>query len=110
LARRLAVDASLTSAHALDTLEPPPAAVNVKPARIGGVLEAIDCISRAAERKLAIYIGGMFEVGVGRRQLLTLAALACPDGPNDIAPLLETAPGPVRLVADSAAWGFGALR
>ncbi len=110
LIARLSADAAVTSMRALDALEPAPAAVNIKPARIGSVLEAIDCLARAAERNLQTYIGGMFEVGVGRRQLLALAALACPDGPNDIAPLFPLpmkGARPQRLVADSGRPGFG---
>ena len=48
----------------------------------------------------------MFEVGVGRRQLLALAALACPDGPNDIAPLRSEGPRPRRLIVSSGHVGF----
>ncbi|HXC53566.1 MAG TPA: hypothetical protein VN634_21950 [Candidatus Limnocylindrales bacterium] len=110
LVARLSADAAVTSVHALEALEPAPAAINVKPARIGSVLEAIDCLSRAAQRNLQTYIGGMFEVGIGRSQLLALAALACPDGPNDIAPLLPLVAGgarPQRLVAESGRPGFG---
>src|SRR5207249_2844108 len=90
LARRLSFDAAVTSARALDALPARPAAVNLKPARMGGVLEALACATRCAAEGIAVYMGGMFEVGVGRTQLRALAALLCPDGPNDIAPLLET--------------------
>jgi hypothetical protein len=33
-----------------------------------------------------VYVGGMFEIGVGRRQLCDLASVLCPDAPNDLAP------------------------
>ena len=46
-------------------------------------------------------------MGVARQQSLVLAALACPDGPNDIAPLLWVDPRPTRLVVDAKAPGFG---
>ena len=88
LRRRLSLDATVTSAAALDALPARPAAVNLKPARMGGVLEALACAARCAEAGIDVYIGGMFEVGVGRLQLRALAALLCPDGPNDIAPLV----------------------
>jgi L-alanine-DL-glutamate epimerase-like enolase superfamily enzyme len=103
---RLSLDAPITSARALDAQAPRPAAVNLKPARMGGVLEALACATRCAAEGIAVYMGGMFEVGVGRAQLRALAALLCPDGPNDIAPLMETA-RPARLPLDGTAPGFG---
>jgi hypothetical protein len=104
LLARLSADADVTSVAALDALIPRPAAVNVKPARMGGVLESISCLVRCRAEGIATYVGGMFEVGVGRAQLLTLASIFCPDGPNDIAPLLVTGSRPPRLVARA---GFG---
>ena len=109
VARRLSADAAVTSAAALDALDPRPAAVNVKPARMGGVLEALRCIERAARLGIEAYVGGMFEVGIGRTQLLALAAITSPDGANDIAPLLMNAPRPLRLRVDADASGFGEL-
>jgi hypothetical protein len=94
---RSSVDAPLVSAEEVRRLDPPPAAVNVKPARMGGVLQAIEAIAHARERGLEVYFGGMFEVGVGRRQLQSLASLLCPDGPNDVAPL-HPPERPARLV------------
>jgi hypothetical protein len=32
------------------------------------------------------YVGGQFELDVGREHVQTLAATVCPDGPNDVAP------------------------
>jgi len=107
LLRRLSADAPVTSVAALEALAPAPAAVNVKPARMGGVLEAITCLELCQRRGLAAYVGGMFEVGVGRQQSLALAALACPDGPNDIAPLLGEGPRTARLIVDANAPGLG---
>jgi O-succinylbenzoate synthase len=101
------VDAPVTSVAALAALAPAPAAVNVKPARMGGVLEAIACLELCHRRGLAANVGGMFEVGVGRQHSLALAALACPDGPNDIAPLLGEGPRTARLIVDANAPGLG---
>jgi L-alanine-DL-glutamate epimerase-like enolase superfamily enzyme len=109
LARRLSLDAPVTSAAALDALPARPAAVNLKPARMGGVLEALTCATRCREQGIAVYIGGMFEVGVGREQLRVLAALVSPDGPNDIAPLV-TRERPARLPPPAAAAGFACDR
>ena len=105
LARRLTFDIPVTSMRALDGLPARPAAINVKPARMGGVLEALDCVARCAERGIDVYLGGMFEVRVGRAQLRALAALFSPDGPNDIAPLVAPE-RPARLPIDAAAPGF----
>ena len=106
LRRRVSLDAPVVSAAALDALPVRPAAVNLKPARMGGVLEALRCAARCAERGIAVYVGGMFEVGVGRRQLHALAALLCPDAPNDVAPLVPPT-RPPRLDVDADAPGFG---
>jgi hypothetical protein len=105
LARRLSFDAPVTSAAALDALPVRPAAVNLKPARMGGVLEALACATRCRERGIAVYVGGMFEVGVGRLQLRALAALVSPDGPNDIAPLASPE-RPARLAVPESAAGL----
>jgi len=44
-------------------------------------------------------------VGVGRQQLRALAALLCPDAPNDVAPLVPPE-RPPRLAVDVSAPGF----
>ncbi|HLY38969.1 MAG TPA: hypothetical protein VKU61_13085 [Candidatus Binatia bacterium] len=98
LRRWLSFDAAVTSVAALDELPVRPAAVNLKPARMGGVLEVLACAARCAERDIGVYLGGMFEVGPGRRQLAALAALLCPEAPNDIAPLVS-GERPPRLVS-----------
>jgi len=106
LRSRISFDAALTSTRALDTLPVRPAAVNLKPARMGGVLEVLACAARCADDGIALYFGGMFEVGPARAQLAALAALLCPDAPNDVAPLVD-AVRPARLVVARTP-GFGA--
>ena len=105
LASRVSVDIPITSVRALDGVLSTPAAVNVKPARMGGVLEALACAAVCAERGIATYMGGMFEVGVGRTQLRALAAALSPEGPNDVAPL-AAAERPARLPVDATPPGF----
>jgi len=105
LARRVSFDIPITSTRALDGLPATPAAINIKPARMGGVLEALGCAAVCAQRGIAVYLGGMFEVGAGRRQLRALAAIVSPDGPNDIAPLVPEE-RPARLGVDPAPPGF----
>lgn len=106
---RLSLDASITSTAALDAVSVGVAAVNVKPARMGGVLEALAAIARCTAGGMTVYLGGMFETGVARRQLRTLAALFCPEAPNDVAPLLgdEAIVRPRRLAVDVTRAGFG---
>ena len=111
LRRRLSADAAVLSAAAVDALPEAPAAVNLKPARMGGVLELLAAAARCRALGIAVYVGGMFELGAGRTQLHALAALLCPDAPNDVAPIAldpRPAPRPPRLVVDGACPGFGA--
>lgn len=63
-----------------------PAAVNVKPARIGGVRALLEVYEACAARGILVYGGGQHELGPGRRQIQLLAALLHPDAPNDVAP------------------------
>jgi hypothetical protein len=110
--RHVSLDGPITSVRALEGLATPfPAAVNIKPARMGGVLEAIDAIAWCRGHEIDVYLGGMFEIGAGRRQLLTLAALFSPDGPNDIAPIAtrdRPAERPGRLEARADGSGLAA--
>jgi len=107
---RLAADIPLTRAADVHRLPVRPVAANLKPARMGGVLEALDAAAACEARGIAVYLGGMFEIDVGRRQLHALAALLSPDGPNDVAPIARAGEAPVRparLAVDGAAAGFG---
>jgi len=82
----------------------------VGPRGIGVDLE-LDVAAACQKLGIAVYLGGMFEVDVGRRQLQALAALLCPDGPNDVAPIGragETPARPARIDVDALAVGFGA--
>jgi hypothetical protein len=85
IAERVSLDARITEPSALDGVAP--VACNLKPARMGSLLDAIRAAARCERRDIAIYVGGMFEVAVGRRQLRELASVLCPDGPNDLAPI-----------------------
>jgi L-alanine-DL-glutamate epimerase-like enolase superfamily enzyme len=110
LARRLSADAPIRHRDDVARLPVVPAAVNLKPARMGGVLAALDAAAACTARGIALYVGGMFEIDVGRRQLQALAALLCPDGPNDVAPIGRAgapAARPERLAVDGDAPGFG---
>jgi hypothetical protein len=53
-----------------------------------------DFYDACAERGIAIYGGGQFELGPGRGQIQYLASLFHPDAPNDVAPSEYNAGGP----------------
>ncbi len=81
LARRLqtpiCLDEGITSLRrARDALELGACSVvNVKPGRVGGLLEAARIHDLCLERGAAAWCGGMLETGVGRAAALALAAL-----------------------------------
>jgi len=77
-------DATLPDAAAVEAARARGEAVNLKAPRMGGPLEVLRGLDHAGEG--TAYIGGMFEVSVGRVQARQLAALYCPSGPNDLAP------------------------
>ncbi|AJB42562.1 MAG: o-succinylbenzoate synthase [Thermofilum sp.] len=58
--------------------------VNVKPARVGGILRAKEILETAARLGIGAWIGGMLETGVGRAFLVALASHPAVNYPNDI--------------------------
>lgn len=90
---RISLDGHVSGAADLEWPPLPPAAVNVKAPRVGGWLEALACLEGCRRRGWATYVGGMFEVSVGRAQARVLASLYCPDAWNDLAPLAGGADG-----------------
>ena len=60
--------------------------INVKPSRIGGVRPLLEIYKFCAANGVAMYGGGMGELGIGRGQIELLAALFHADAPNDVAP------------------------
>jgi L-alanine-DL-glutamate epimerase-like enolase superfamily enzyme len=88
LARRFSLDAALTSGNPKDMLQRMnPAAVNLKVPRMGGVLALLEAAAFCEAGEKPFYLGGMFEVSVGRAQARELASLLAPHGPNDLAPI-----------------------
>lgn len=57
--------------------------INIKPGRVGGLLEAKRVHDVAAEDDVPVWIGGMLETGVGRAPNLALAALPGVRFPGD---------------------------
>lgn len=60
--------------------------VCVKPARLGGIANALDVLAWCSARGVPWWIGGMFESGLGRRVTTALSALPGPSLPGDLAP------------------------
>ncbi|HEY1833316.1 MAG TPA: hypothetical protein VGG08_02670 [Solirubrobacteraceae bacterium] len=94
---RFSWDANIHSIEDIETLPYPPAMVNIKPSRLGGLRNLLDAYDYCAARGIGNYGGGQFELGVGRGQNQYLASLFHADAPNDVAPtgynLTETPAG-----------------
>jgi O-succinylbenzoate synthase len=61
-------------------------AVNLKPARVGGLRPTVDMVRFASGEGLALYCGGMLETGVGRAHALAVAALEALAWPTHLGP------------------------
>lgn len=105
---RVALDGYVLSAADLAPPIAAPGAVNVKAPRVGGTLEALRVLELCATNGWEAYVGGMFEVGPGRRQARILASLFTPLAWNDLAPLEpEPAPNPLPIPACFVGYGYG---
>ena len=111
-ADRVSYDAPIHTVADLDAQPVPARTFNIKPSRVGRLCDLFALYAACEERGLALYGGGMGELGVARGQVQLLAAMFSPDGPNDIAPpgfnALEPAAGlPLSpLAPDPAPVGF----
>jgi L-alanine-DL-glutamate epimerase-like enolase superfamily enzyme len=83
---RITWDAPIHSWADVEALSFAPGCLNVKPSRFGSLERLLEFYDRCAERGIALYGGGQFELGVGRGQIQLLAAFFSADGPNDVAP------------------------
>ena len=92
---RVTWDAPIHSWADVESLAHPPRCLNCKPSRFGSVERLFEFYDRCAERGIALYGGGQFELGVGRGQIQLLAAIFHPEGPNDVAPGGYNASAPV---------------
>ena len=120
---RVARDASLLQVREVMEACRRGEAVNLKAPRMSGplaVLAGLECAlgtgaqaRRAGRPRVECYLGGMFEVSVGRTQAQQLAALFCATAPNDLAPNMATPAGnrlipaafmPIRL--DTPGFGY----
>lgn len=91
LATPLALDESIGSVGAARTALALDAAqvINVKPARVGGVVEAVRIGRLAAEGGVPAFVGGMLETGVGRAAALAVASVSAFDLPSDLGPTAQ---------------------
>ena len=86
--------------------------INIKPTRIGGLRPLLEIYEHCAEHGVAMYGGGMGELGPARMQIQLLASLFHPDGPNDVAPPAFNLPEPVEglpaspLIVSKPPFGF----
>jgi hypothetical protein len=83
---RITWDAPIHSAADIDGLAFAPRTINFKPSRFGSVQRLFEGYDYCAERGIAIYGGGQWELGPGRGQIQYLASLFHPSTPNDVAP------------------------
>jgi L-alanine-DL-glutamate epimerase-like enolase superfamily enzyme len=84
---RLSFDAPIRRAGDITT-----PTINVKPSRIGGLRPLLEIYEHCAAHGIAMYGGGMGELGIGRGQVELLASIFHPDTPNDVAPSAFNAP------------------
>ncbi|HTA93011.1 MAG TPA: hypothetical protein VK745_25710 [Polyangiaceae bacterium] len=99
---RISRDASLLNARAVGAARARGEAVNLKAPRMGGPLELLRGLDlafdpRSTGARVTGYVGGMFEVGVGRSQARQLAALYCSTAPNDLSPNVASDENPSRV-------------
>jgi len=91
---RVTWDAPIHSVADVEALAFPPRVLNSKPSRFGRLRDVLDFYAYCKEHGIALYGGGMFELGPGRGQIQYLASLFHPDGPNDVAPRAYNDPDP----------------
>ena len=91
---RLSFDAPIHSLADVDALPVSPRWLNIKPSRFGTIARLLECIEACEARGVRMYGGGQFELGVGRRQIQTLASVFYPDTANDVAPADYNEGGP----------------
>jgi hypothetical protein len=91
---RVTWDAPIHSVADVEALPFPPRVLNSKPSRFGRLQELLAFYDHCEANGIALYGGGMFELGPGRGQIQYLASLFHPDGPNDVAPRAYNAPEP----------------
>ncbi len=100
-ADRVSYDAPIHTVADLDALPLPARTINVKPSRVGTLRDLFALYAACEDRGLALYGGGMGELGVARGQIQLLASLFHADGPNDVAPAGYNALDPAAGLPES---------
>jgi hypothetical protein len=100
-AARITWDAPIHSVQDIENAPWPPRTINIKPSRFGSVRRLFDAYDYCAEKGIAPYGGGQWELGPGRGQIQYLASLFHPDTPNDVAPGGYNAREPVSGLPES---------
>jgi hypothetical protein len=83
---RITWDAAIHEWSDVEALPFRPRCLNCKPSRFGSVRRLFDFYDRCREHGISLYGGGQYELGIGRRQIQTLASLFHAGAPNDVAP------------------------
>jgi hypothetical protein len=83
---RITWDAAIHCWTDVEALPFEPRRLNSKPSRFGSVRRLFDFYDSCEANGIALYGGGQFELGTGRRQIQVLASLFHADAPNDVAP------------------------
>jgi hypothetical protein len=92
---RVTWDAAIHEWSDVEALPFRPRCLNSKPSRFGSVKRLFDFYDACEREGIALYGGGQYELGPGRRQIQLLASLFHPDAPNDVAPGEYNAAAPV---------------
>jgi len=98
---RITWDAAIHEWSDVEALPFRPRCLNSKPSRFGSVRRLFDFYDACQREGIALYGGGQFELGPGRRQIQVLASIFHPDAPNDVAPAGYNVRGPVDGLPES---------
>jgi hypothetical protein len=85
-ADRITWDAPIHSVEDIEGLLWAPRSINIKPSRFGSIRRLFGAYDYCADKGIAAYGGGQWELGPGRGHIQYLASLFHPDSPNDVAP------------------------
>ena len=83
---RVSYDAPIHSVEDIESTPIRAKTVNIKPSRAGSLKSLFELYAYCEANGIAMYGGGMGELGVGRGQVQLLASLFHGDSPNDVAP------------------------